>query len=98
MIYVLKSCPTAIFGTWMMFLQSFIIAVQIPPSVTYVPPMKRPIEEEASDEKNQNKKKKKLQKKCKCHAIFLFSLFIDLYVPVRVINLLFAPCSSRREG
>uniref|UniRef100_A0A8C1MI05 Interleukin enhancer binding factor 3b n=1 Tax=Cyprinus carpio TaxID=7962 RepID=A0A8C1MI05_CYPCA len=38
--------------------------VQIPPSTTYVPPMKRPIEEEeATDEKNPNKKKKKLQKK-----------------------------------
>uniref|UniRef100_A0A673KNX2 Interleukin enhancer-binding factor 3 homolog n=1 Tax=Sinocyclocheilus rhinocerous TaxID=307959 RepID=A0A673KNX2_9TELE len=38
--------------------------VQIPPSTTYMPPMKRPIEdEEATDEKNPNKKKKKLQKK-----------------------------------
>ncbi|KTF95962.1 hypothetical protein cypCar_00029297 [Cyprinus carpio] len=38
--------------------------VQIPPSTTYVPPMKRPIEEEeATDEKSPNKKKKKLQKK-----------------------------------
>uniref|UniRef100_A0A671R7U4 Interleukin enhancer binding factor 3b n=1 Tax=Sinocyclocheilus anshuiensis TaxID=1608454 RepID=A0A671R7U4_9TELE len=38
--------------------------VQIPPSTTYMPPMKRPIEEEeATDDKNPNKKKKKLQKK-----------------------------------
>ncbi len=47
--------------TWL--LTSFISIVQIPPSTTYVPPMKRPIEEEeATDEKNPNKKKKKLQK------------------------------------
>uniref|UniRef100_A0A8B9J7J8 Interleukin enhancer binding factor 3b n=1 Tax=Astyanax mexicanus TaxID=7994 RepID=A0A8B9J7J8_ASTMX len=38
--------------------------VQIPPSTTYAPPMKRPIEEEdGSDDKSPNKKKKKLQKK-----------------------------------
>ncbi|XP_051987575.1 interleukin enhancer-binding factor 3 homolog isoform X2 [Xyrauchen texanus] len=37
---------------------------QIPPSTTYVHPMKRPMEEEDTmDEKNPNKKKKKLQKK-----------------------------------
>ncbi|XP_051570078.1 interleukin enhancer-binding factor 3 homolog isoform X1 [Myxocyprinus asiaticus] len=37
---------------------------QIPPSTTYVPPMKRPMEEEETmEEKNPNKKKKKLQKK-----------------------------------
>lgn len=41
-------------------------AVQIPPSTTYAPPMKRPIEEEeGTDDKSPNKKKKKLQKKCK---------------------------------
>lgn len=46
-----------------------ICIVQIPPSTTYVPPMKRPMEEEEStDEKNPNKKKKKLQKKCKCSS------------------------------
>ncbi|CAB1341967.1 unnamed protein product [Coregonus sp. 'balchen'] len=38
--------------------------VQIPPSTTYAPPMKRPIEEEeGGDDKSPNKKKKKLQKK-----------------------------------
>ncbi|XP_071774562.2 interleukin enhancer-binding factor 3 homolog isoform X1 [Centroberyx gerrardi] len=38
--------------------------VQIPPSTTYAPPMKRPIEEEeGTDDKSPNKKKKKLQKK-----------------------------------
>ncbi|XP_035260780.1 interleukin enhancer-binding factor 3a isoform X1 [Anguilla anguilla] len=38
--------------------------VQIPPSSTYAPPMKRPIEEEeGGDDKSPNKKKKKLQKK-----------------------------------
>ncbi|MBN3318146.1 ILF3 factor, partial [Atractosteus spatula] len=38
--------------------------VQIPPSTTYAPPAKRPIEEEeGGDDKNPNKKKKKLQKK-----------------------------------
>lgn len=38
--------------------------VQIPPSTTYAPPMKRPIEEEEGlDDKSPNKKKKKLQKK-----------------------------------
>jgi len=38
--------------------------VQIPPSTTYAPPMKRPIEEEdGMDDKSPNKKKKKLQKK-----------------------------------
>ncbi|XP_036380803.1 interleukin enhancer-binding factor 3a isoform X1 [Megalops cyprinoides] len=38
--------------------------VQIPPSSTYAPPMKRPIEEEeVADDKSPNKKKKKLQKK-----------------------------------
>ncbi|KAL4657967.1 hypothetical protein GN956_G2830 [Arapaima gigas] len=37
---------------------------QIPPSTTYVAPVKRPIEEEVGeDEKSPNKKKKKLQKK-----------------------------------
>ena len=44
------------------------LAVQIPPSTAYAPPMKRPIEEEEGiDDKSPNKKKKKLQKKCKCH-------------------------------
>uniref|UniRef100_A0A8C7UZW0 Interleukin enhancer binding factor 3b n=1 Tax=Oncorhynchus mykiss TaxID=8022 RepID=A0A8C7UZW0_ONCMY len=38
--------------------------VQIPPSTTYAPPMKRPIEEEeGGEDKSPNKKKKKLQKK-----------------------------------
>ncbi|MGH0152969.1 UNVERIFIED_CONTAM: hypothetical protein FKN15_023854 [Acipenser sinensis] len=38
--------------------------VQIPPSTTYTPPMKRPMEEEdMGDDKSPNKKKKKLQKK-----------------------------------
>uniref|UniRef100_A0AAY4AYU9 Interleukin enhancer binding factor 3 n=1 Tax=Denticeps clupeoides TaxID=299321 RepID=A0AAY4AYU9_9TELE len=38
--------------------------IQIPPSTTYAPPMKRPIEEEeGNDDKSPNKKKKKLQKK-----------------------------------
>ncbi|KAJ8251757.1 hypothetical protein GJAV_G00225120 [Gymnothorax javanicus] len=38
--------------------------VQIPPSSTYAPPMKRPIEEEdGGDDKSPNKKKKKIQKK-----------------------------------
>uniref|UniRef100_A0A8C9VHE5 Interleukin enhancer binding factor 3b n=1 Tax=Scleropages formosus TaxID=113540 RepID=A0A8C9VHE5_SCLFO len=38
--------------------------VQIPPSTTYAPPVKRPIEEEVGeDDKSPNKKKKKLQKK-----------------------------------
>ncbi|XP_039628452.1 interleukin enhancer-binding factor 3-like isoform X2 [Polypterus senegalus] len=38
--------------------------VQIPPSTTYAPPVKRPIEEEeGGDDKSPNKKKKKLQKK-----------------------------------
>lgn len=41
------------------------VAVQIPPSTAYAPPMKRPIEEEeGTDDKSPNKKKKKLQKKC----------------------------------
>lgn len=41
-------------------------SVQIPPSTTYTPSMKRPIEEEdGMDDKSPNKKKKKLQKKCK---------------------------------
>lgn len=43
-------------------------SVQIPPSTTYTPSMKRPIEEEDGlDDKSPNKKKKKLQKKCKYH-------------------------------
>ncbi|XP_030237417.1 interleukin enhancer-binding factor 3 homolog isoform X1 [Gadus morhua] len=38
--------------------------VQIPPSTTYAPPMKRPMEEEeGAEDKSPNKKKKKLQKK-----------------------------------
>ncbi|KAK0141679.1 Interleukin enhancer-binding factor 3 [Merluccius polli] len=38
--------------------------VQIPPSTTYAPPMKRPMEEEeGTEDKSPNKKKKKLQKK-----------------------------------
>ncbi|XP_017272213.1 interleukin enhancer-binding factor 3 homolog isoform X2 [Kryptolebias marmoratus] len=38
--------------------------VQIPPSTTYAPPMKRPIEEEeGTEDKSPNKKKKKVQKK-----------------------------------
>ncbi|XP_064170649.1 interleukin enhancer-binding factor 3 homolog isoform X1 [Anguilla rostrata] len=38
--------------------------VQIPPSTTYAPPMKRPMEEEeGGEDKSPNKKKKKLQKK-----------------------------------
>lgn len=47
-------------------------AVQIPPSSTYAPPMKRPIEEEEGiEDKSPNKKKKKLQKKCKWPRLHL---------------------------
>lgn len=53
----------------------FKLAVQIPPSTTYAPPMKRPIEEEeGGDDKSPNKKKKKLQKKCN------YYLFITIFI------------------
>lgn len=46
-------------------LHFLVLVVQIPPSTTYAPPLKRPIEEEeGGEDKSPNKKKKKLQKKC----------------------------------
>lgn len=80
---------------------SVFISVQIPPSTTYLPPMKRPIEEEeGTEDKTPNKKKKKVQKKCKdSFSLYMFEpeekycLAIGVIIPTR-----FSPSAAEEKA